>query len=233
MVKKQQIEGWVQKRFPDAVIFLAVDHTECVQKIKNAPPHVFITEYTLAKAKPGLMVDELLEDPELKTLAIIVLDSLPEKESYLDEIVTGKVQFMEKLSELEFDRYLSKAINFTSQNESTDFRIRFLAPNETLIREGDPAQHVYILKKGLLRAVRFGGNGQSVELGEINAGEFVGEMGYFNGEARSCNVEAVTDCELIEIPLGTFERVLYLRPAWSKKLMETLSKRLKRTVERV
>ena len=41
-------------------------------------------------------------------------------------------------------------------------------------------------------------------------------------------MEAVLDSELIEIPVTSFERILYTRPAWIKKLLETLSKRLKR-----
>ena len=51
--------------------------------------------------------------------------------------------------------------------------------------------------------------------------------------ARSANVEALTDCELIEIPIGTLDRLLYRRPSWSKTLMLTLSKRLTQANEKI
>lgn len=227
--KKSVVEAWIKKRFPDSVVFQAFDHPDCVQKFKNAPPQIFITDYLLGKAKPGHMVDSVIADASAKLVPIIIMSPLPEKENYLDEIVTAKVQFLEKEGdEDEFDRCLTKALNFSNQNQSADFKVRFLSPGDILMKEGDPSEQIFIVKKGQLKAYQGSGE-KGVEriLGNIFPGEFVGEMGYFNGEARMCNVQAVTECELIEVPLGTFEKVLYLRPAWSKKLMETLSKRLK------
>lgn len=42
-------------------------------------------------------------------------------------------------------------------------------------------------------------------------------------------VQAIGDCELIEIPMGTLDMVLFSKPAWSKALVATLSRRLKRS----
>jgi CRP/FNR family cyclic AMP-dependent transcriptional regulator len=227
-----KLDTRIRKRFPEAVIYLAADHLDCLQKLENAPPQIFITDYALAKAKPGQMVDFILSDPQYKTLPMIVLSTLPEKEIYLDELVTGKIQFMPKVEdEEEFDRCLTKALNFAAKGDSMNFKIRFLSAGDILIREGDLVEQVYIVKKGALKAYQTKDDGMKKILGEIQSGEFVGEMGYFNGEARLCHVQAITECELIEVPLGTFEKILYLRPAWSKKLMETLSKRLKKSSE--
>jgi CRP/FNR family cyclic AMP-dependent transcriptional regulator len=44
-------------------------------------------------------------------------------------------------------------------------------------------------------------------------------------------VKALSDCELIEIPIGTLDTVLFSKPAWARALMMTLSKRLKRSNE--
>ncbi|MGZ3771541.1 MAG: Crp/Fnr family transcriptional regulator, partial [Bdellovibrio sp.] len=67
-----------------------------------------------------------------------------------------------------------------------------------------------------------------VMLGEIMPGEFVGEMGHFNHEPRSATVEAITEVELIAIPSGSLESVVFARPSWAKALVKTLSLRLRR-----
>jgi CRP-like cAMP-binding protein len=104
--------------------------------------------------------------------------------------------------------------------------MKLLAPGEKLFRQGDPADLAYLVKSGLLRAYRMQ-DGKTLTLGDINPGEFVGEMAYINSEPRSADVEAVENCELIEIPLGTFDSLLFSKPTWSMALMKTLSKRLK------
>jgi CRP/FNR family transcriptional regulator, cyclic AMP receptor protein len=65
-------------------------------------------------------------------------------------------------------------------------------------------------------------------LGEIASGEFVGEMGHFNHEPRSATVEAVTEVDLIEIPLESLENVIFTKPSWARALVKTLAQRLKR-----
>jgi CRP/FNR family cyclic AMP-dependent transcriptional regulator len=226
--RKNQVERLLNTRFDDSLIFYAADRTECMQKLKNVTPHVFITDFRLPKAPPGQMIDFVVTDDEYKMLPIIIMSPLPQKEGYLDEIVTGKVQFLEH-PEKEDDLFyaVARALNFSAKSANTDFVVKFLKGGEVLMKEGDPAQAVYIVKKGTLKAYQMR-NDQPVELGQINMGEFVGEMAYFNGEPRNATVMSVTDCELVEIPLGTFEKVLFQRPAWSKKVLETMSKRLKK-----
>ena len=48
-----------------------------------------------------------------------------------------------------------------------------------------------------------------------------------NHEPRFATVTAAKDCELIEIPFGTLDIVLFTKPAWAKALVMTLSKRLR------
>jgi CRP-like cAMP-binding protein len=52
-------------------------------------------------------------------------------------------------------------------------------------------------------------------------------MAYINGEPRSANVKATKDCELVEIPIHLLDHVLFMKPAWAKALMKTLSRRIK------
>ena len=127
-------------------------------------------------------------------------------------------------------RGIDCALQF-SHGKVSRFYIRFLARGDVLIREGDHAEFVYILKHGELSAWRER-EGRRVELGKIEPGEFVGEMAYINGEPRTANVEALTECELVEIPLGSLDRLLHARPTWAKSLLYTLAKRLQEANER-
>jgi CRP-like cAMP-binding protein len=162
-------------------------------------------------------------------LAIIIIGHPPEEEKYLDEIVNGKIYFIEeKIVEEEFAYFLAKALNFTSHSQPADFHLRYLSSGEVLINEGDKADFVYILKHGQLRAFTIVNNKKFI-LGYIEIGEFVGEMSYINDEPRSASIEAITDAQLIEVPIGNVDKILLKRPAWSKALMQTLSRRLKNT----
>ncbi|MCB0415661.1 MAG: Crp/Fnr family transcriptional regulator, partial [Bdellovibrionales bacterium] len=59
------------------------------------------------------------------------------------------------------------------------------------------------------------------------------EMAYINGEPRSADVVALSDCELIEFGVDRLDSLLFKKPSWSKALMKTLSKRLKRANEAI
>jgi CRP/FNR family cyclic AMP-dependent transcriptional regulator len=146
---------------------------------------------------------------------------------FMDEVVTGQVQFLSGTGKVAiFNNLVTRALNWVSHEDKSIYHLRFLAPQEQLIREGEAADFVYILKTGELKAYKTDGS-EEVLLGKIHPGEFVGEMAYINGEARSANVMSLTDCELIEIPSASLDAVLFSRPAWSKALLKTLSKRLK------
>lgn len=217
----------IARHVTDPTIFFAGDGVSGLAKLKNVPPHVLICDTELAKLSGLKLIDQALLEKIAAHTAYILVGPPPEEERHLDELVTGQVQYWtHPENESELITILMRALNFSSHSERAEFHLRFLAPNEVLLKEGDQADFVYFVRKGQLRAVKGTGD-TAVVLGSIEVGEFVGEMAYINGEARSANVTAVTDCELIEVPLGHFDRVLFKRPSWSKALMLTLSKRIK------
>jgi CheY-like chemotaxis protein len=230
--KIRLFEKLVKKHISRPTIYTAPDGSAAMAKIKNVPPSVLITDLQLTRMTGTSLVDTLSKDFRFKTLAIIITDQPPEEEQYIDELVTGKIQFLgDDRNEDGFVYCLMKALNFTSHGIEADFYLRFLSNGDPLISEGDRADFIYIVKKGQLRAFKSSPEGGTVTLGYIEVGEFVGEMAYINGVPRTASVEALSDCELIEVPIGTFEKVLYRRPSWSKALMLTLSKRLKQANE--
>ncbi len=212
------------KHVSSATVFQASDGINALGKLQNAPPHVFVTDMEVPKVSAMKLIDVALKSRGAEDNAVIIYGAPPPEGHHLDEIVTGRVQYhtAESEDETAFVKVLMRALNYTSHKQSAEFFLRFLAPGDVLLKEGDKAEHVYFVKKGKLRAFK-----GEIELGSIGVGEFVGEMAYINGEPRNASVEALSDCELIEVEIGKFDNVLFKRPSWSKALMLTLTKRLK------
>jgi CRP/FNR family cyclic AMP-dependent transcriptional regulator len=226
--KTKRLREAIEKQLDKTTIYTANDGSLALTKAINAPPHVIITDVHLPKLSGLHLADKVLESHETQKTAVILCGHPPAEEKHLDEIVTARLQYLvNDEEEKEFNFCLVKALNYSAHNTKADFYIRFLAKDEVLIREGDRADYVYFVKRGQLRAYKELTPDQKLHLGFIECGEFVGEMAYLNGQPRSAHVAAVTDCELIEVPIGHFEKVLYKRPSWSKALMLTLSKRVR------
>jgi CheY-like chemotaxis protein len=223
------ISSYITVHYHQPIILTASNGNFGLAKIKNTNIDIVVTDF-LNNATDGLkMVEVILNENLNSDMAIIIIGHPPEEEKFLDEIVTGKIYFIEeKIAEEEFSYFLAKALNFTSHSKLAAFYLRYLSTGEVLINEGDKAEFVYILKHGQLRAFTIVNNKKFI-LGYVEVGEFVGEMSYINNEPRSASIEAMTDAQLIEVPIGSVDKILFKRPAWSKALMQTLSRRLKNT----
>jgi len=221
-----RIEGLVKKHIRFATTFTAVDGPDVLFKAENVVPHVVILDSNISKTNAFDITEKLLRKKE--RIAVILVSPLPETERFVNEVVTGQVHILTRPNEQEFNQHLARALNWITHGDNSKYRLKFLASDEILLNEGDKGDSVYLVKQGKLTAYKKSGN-EAIELGTISSGEFVGEMAYINGEARSANVKSLTDCELIEIPNDCLDMVLFSKPAWSKALVKTLSSRLKKS----
>lgn len=221
----------ISKNIHNSVVFTALDGFEAIFKMENTPPHVLLIDVNLPKLTEMELAEKVLHHPKLNETSIIIVSAIPDKENFVDQVVTGQVQFLTDVNdESHITACLTKALNRLVDNRDFSYKLKFLAPHEILFNEGQEAHSVFIVKRGELQAFKGDASSKKV-LGNIQVGEFVGEMAHINGEPRSATVEALTNCELIEIPTGTLDVVLFSKPAWSKALVATLSRRLKRTNE--
>jgi CheY-like chemotaxis protein len=224
-----QLDENIKAHVQNATVFTAVDGVEALFKCENVPPHIVIMDFQIPKLSAVELTHRLLQRKD--RVAIIILAPPVDEDRFMDEVVTGQVQFLSGTEEVEiFNNHVTRALNWVAHEDKSIYHLRFLSPNETLIKEGEKADFVYVVKAGELKAYKKEGENE-LFLGTIYPGEFVGEMAYINGEARSANVTSVTDCELIEIPSVSLDAVLFSKPAWSKALLKTLSKRLKNSNE--
>lgn len=217
----------IKDHISDATIFTAKDGSDALFKVDNAPPHVVILDGNLPKIDGYGLAERMIKQEKYPDLSIVILSAIPDKEHFVDEVVTGKVQFMiDPTDEARLHQIIARALNRLTDVKNLGYRVLFLVSGDVLFSEGDMGQSAYIVKSGELKATKKM-NDHNIIIGKITAGEFVGEMAHINHEPRFATVTAVRDCELIEIPFGTLDTVLFTKPAWAKALVMTLSKRLK------
>lgn len=231
--RQKHLAEKIQQLITNSQVFVAIDAIDAIFKMENAAPHVLVTDIHLVKGDGFTLTEKVLNHSRLSECSVILIADVPDKERFVDQVVTHQVQFLTDLSdEVALATTLSRALNRLTGDSDLTYRLKFLAPYEVLFREGDSAQCVYFVKKGELQAFR--GSEQNPHiLGQVISGEFVGEMAHINGEPRSATVQAMQNCELIEIPRGTLDSILFSKPSWAKALMATLSKRLKRSNETI
>lgn len=104
----------------------------------------------------------------------------------------------------------------------------FLKPGEILIHEGETDDYCYWITKGEL-VVSTEINGIRTILGNLGTGDLVGEMSFIDDSPRSCTVTASTECQFMKLHRKDFEEMVEAQPKWVKKIIRSLSERLKRT----
>jgi predicted acylesterase/phospholipase RssA len=98
-----------------------------------------------------------------------------------------------------------------------------LHSGERLFAEGDPAEHLYIVATGRLRATI----GDGYVAGYIGALEPIGEIGLLSGENRTATVDAIRDTLLIQIRRDQLMEFLLLNPSALVAITRVLIGRLR------
>ena len=105
---------------------------------------------------------------------------------------------------------------------------------ERFIRQGDPGDSCYIIRKGTCVA-RVEKDGDLHTVGRMQEGDIVGEMAILTGEPRSAHVDAETDMQVWGITRDQFDVLVELHPELRMILTEVIANRFnsrKLTAER-
>ncbi len=103
-----------------------------------------------------------------------------------------------------------------------------LGAEETLFREGDLGEQMYLIKSGKIRIVKEMSKGEEKTLAVLEAGAFFGEMAVLDKRPRSASAIAETDTELIIVNRDVFLRKINENP-FIKYVILTLTERLRKT----
>jgi len=94
-------------------------------------------------------------------------------------------------------------------------------PNDYVIRQHDPSDSLYILLNGRCRV-----NVNGEDLGIMEAGDMIGEMGVIQKTPRSASIIAIEPTTAVRIPDTVFHKLLE-QPQFSAWVMNLLTSRLK------
>jgi CRP-like cAMP-binding protein len=103
-------------------------------------------------------------------------------------------------------------------------RMIIYGPGETVLRQGDPGDSLYVVRAGSV-VVRLGSHGAQREVATLSSGQFFGEMSLMTGESRSATVVAKTDCECYIVDKEAFQEILEERPELAGIISDILSRR--------
>jgi small-conductance mechanosensitive channel/CRP-like cAMP-binding protein len=84
-------------------------------------------------------------------------------------------------------------------------RLLLYGVGEDIAREGEAGASMFVLRRGTAVVTLADAEG---EVARLHDGAFFGEMSLLTGDRRSATVTAVTDCELLEIGVDAFRRVV-------------------------
>jgi len=105
-------------------------------------------------------------------------------------------------------------------------RIR-LAASETLFRQGDPGDALYVILSGRLAVRMTGAEGTETVVAELTAPACVGELALLTEQARGATVYALEDAELARYAREDFRRLAERRPELIAALTRSVLPRLR------
>ncbi|MFH1465673.1 MAG: cyclic nucleotide-binding domain-containing protein [Pseudomonadota bacterium] len=110
---------------------------------------------------------------------------------------------------------------------------RQLASGEILFRQGDPADHIYLVLRGslLVRAVVPGGD--ELVLGLATTGDIIGEMGLLECAPRSATLACEAEATLLVIGRDSWDALVAHDDAIARWLLERCAEGLARRIEAV
>jgi CRP/FNR family transcriptional regulator, cyclic AMP receptor protein len=106
------------------------------------------------------------------------------------------------------------------------YLLKRFAPGDILFRQGDPSDHVVLVRSGQAEVLREVGE-DFILLGTAHEGEFLGEMGVLDKRPRSATVRAASALEVELISRQSFLERVSGDPQLAQKLLVRMSARLR------
>jgi len=104
----------------------------------------------------------------------------------------------------------------------------------TIIYAGDKPDTLYLIIEGSVSVLIEDNDGRELVLAYLNAGDFFGEMGLFDGQdVRSAWVRAKVECEVAEVSYAKFQQLGKENPEILLKLASQMALRLRNTSRKV
>jgi small-conductance mechanosensitive channel len=107
---------------------------------------------------------------------------------------------------------------------SRRLRMLMFGPGETILRQGDPGDSLYVVRSGAV-AVQIGVLGAFKEVATLSDGQFFGEMSLMTGATRAATVVAKSDVECYIVDKEAFQEILQEKPELAGIISDILARR--------
>jgi small-conductance mechanosensitive channel/CRP-like cAMP-binding protein len=114
---------------------------------------------------------------------------------------------------------------------SRRLKLLIFGPDETILRQGDPGDSLYVLRSGSV-VVRAGAGGSMRNIRTMAAGQFFGEMSLMTGAPRSATVVAASDVECYVVDKEAFQSILEETPELAGTISDVLARHQMADAER-
>ncbi|MBF0354894.1 MAG: Crp/Fnr family transcriptional regulator [Alphaproteobacteria bacterium] len=109
---------------------------------------------------------------------------------------------------------------------------RYRAEEQIIDRDSD-ARDVFFVVSGKVRIVNYSLSGREVTLGDVSAGGHFGELAALDGEPRSASVMALEDTVVATMSPDVFIRLIQAHPESTLFILQSLSRIVRRSTERI
>ena len=108
-------------------------------------------------------------------------------------------------------------------------KVKTLSRGNTLFLRGDAPCGLYAVIEGALRIGMLGEDGKEAILTFIDPPNWIGEISLFDGEARTHDSIAETDCLLLHVPQPALDALLAEQPRYWRAFGQLLTQKLRLT----
>lgn len=109
--------------------------------------------------------------------------------------------------------------------------VRTYERNEVLFGQGDPANEMFVIESGRIAIATKAPDGRESVVAVLESGGLIGEMGLFDGAARSADARALVESRLIVLEYGPVREALEANPEVLWVVVRLLARRLRATDE--
>ena len=101
----------------------------------------------------------------------------------------------------------------------------------SVFEEGDTSSELFVVAEGRIAIANRASDGRETLLAVMEPGGLFGELGLFDGEARSADARALTDAQVLAVPYDAVRAEFEARPQLLWLIVRLLAQRLRATDE--
>jgi predicted acylesterase/phospholipase RssA/CRP-like cAMP-binding protein len=113
-----------------------------------------------------------------------------------------------------------------------ELELRLVARGDVVMRQGDPADGLYLVASGRLQVTLGKDDGTTLVVGEVGRGEVTGEMALLTDKPRSATVTALRDSHVFFLSTAAFTRVVQTHPDALRVIASQVIDKLMATIRR-